>query len=56
LEKQAALGLHMGHPLLADGARATAPNFHFLGMMNCKAAAPLKGELAEVITLIMKLI
>ncbi len=38
LERNAALGLHFGHPLLLDGARPTAPNFQYVGMMNCRRA------------------
>ncbi len=36
LEARASLGLHVGHPLLADGNRPVAPNFHYVGMMNCR--------------------
>jgi hypothetical protein len=48
LEMRADLGLHMGHPVLADGARPVAPNFHFIGMMNCKKVEPLPKDLAKV--------
>jgi len=49
LEKRAVLGLHMGHPALADGARPISPNFHYVGMMSCREAKPLQGELSKLV-------
>ena len=47
LEKDVALGLHFGHPLIMDGLRPTAPNYVYLGMMNCKDPKPLPTDLRE---------
>ena len=47
LEKNAALGLHFGHPLIMDGLRPVAPNYIYLGMMLCKEPKPLPDELRE---------
>ena len=47
LEKNAALGLHFGHPLIMDGLRPIAPNYIYLGMMLCKEPKPLPDDLRE---------
>eukprot|EP00092_Neocalanus_flemingeri_P013186 GFUD01014211.1.p1 GENE.GFUD01014211.1~~GFUD01014211.1.p1 ORF type:complete len:520 (-),score=100.48 GFUD01014211.1:177-1736(-) len=45
LEKNASLSLAFGHPLIADGLRPVAPNYVFIGMMNCKDPKPLPEDL-----------
>ena len=36
LERNASLAINFGHPLLMDGLRPVAPNYVFVGMMNCR--------------------
>ena len=45
LEKNASLALQFGHPLILDGLRAIAPNYIYVGMMNCRPAEPLPKDL-----------
>ncbi len=47
METNVSLGLHYGHPLLLDGMRPVAPNFQYLGMMNCRPAEELPKDLAD---------
>ena len=47
IEKNTSLGLHFGHPLIMDGLRPIAPNFVYIGMMNCKDPKPLEGDLKK---------
>jgi hypothetical protein len=47
LEKNASLALHFGHPLIMDGLRPIAPNFVYLGMMNCREATTLPKDLKK---------
>ena len=49
LEKNASLALSFGHPLIGDGLRPVAPNFVFIGMMNCKDPKPLPEDLQSFI-------
>ncbi len=42
IEKNAALGLHFGHPLIMDGQRPIAPNYIYVGMMLCRDAKPIE--------------
>lgn len=45
LEKNTSLVLHIGHPLINDGLRPVAPNFQYVGMMNCRKPQPLPKDL-----------
>jgi hypothetical protein len=36
MEKSASLTLHFGHPFILDGLRPIAPNYVYVGMMNCR--------------------
>ena len=47
LEKNASLALQFGHPLILDGLRAIAPNYIYVGMMNCRPAKPLPKDLKK---------
>lgn len=47
LERNASLGLHFGHFAMMDGIRPLAPNFVYIGMMNCKEPKPLPEDLAQ---------
>ena len=49
LEKNASLSFTFGHPLIADGLRPVAPNYVYLGMMNCREPQPLPNHLKEFI-------
>ena len=49
LEKNVSLFFTFGHPLIADGLRPVAPNFVYLGMMNCRDPKPLPDNLQSFI-------
>lgn len=44
LETRVSVGFHFGHPLIMDGNRPTAPNFVYLGMMNCREPEPIEDK------------
>ncbi len=46
LERNTSLALHYGHPMIMDGMRPLAPNFQYIGMMNCRVPQPLPADLA----------
>ena len=47
LEKGVSLTLHFGHQFIADGNRPITPNHVYIGMMNCREAKPLPGDLKK---------
>ena len=47
LERNVSLVLHYGHPMIMDGLRPVAPNFQYIGMMNCRKPQPLPKDLED---------
>jgi hypothetical protein len=47
LERSASLALHFGHPAIMDGLRPVAPNFVYVGMMNCRPPVALPKDLED---------
>ncbi len=45
MEKDVRLIIHYGHPLIMDGNRPVAPNYQYIGMMNCRPPKKLPENL-----------